>query len=328
MDISNAQLRFDDNPLVLIFNNALTYIREAKFDKALEMMENVLHNNADFPAVVEAIKSIKFWENRWLKIMRQPLGKEQADLLINEWNNYLNFIKSFKLTENFNKVFVTFKNLIYKKIIKNLILEFEKSDVPSLDLLKKLGSIFFEIEDYNKAIEILEYAKKFNSKDSFILSLLAESYYFTGNEKEALLLFKEAFFYEPSKIDLSLLKSDPIKKLKEVILNDGIPEKYLSEWIPVYGTVLNIFNIRREISKDEINKIISDADEIEMELNNPHLNKEIAIPRLINKYLWIIEYYFFQLSNKNYTRIYLNKLKNINFKIYEKYLNLINFSYS
>jgi len=324
MDISDKQLKFFDSPLITEFDEAITYIRDVNFEKALEIMEKVLIENDRFPGVIEAIKSIKFWQNRWLKIMMAPKGKEQAEVFFSEWENYLKFIKSFENNENFEKIFIAFKNLIYKRIIENLIFEFEQSEILSLDLLKKLGKIFFEIEDYKNAIEIMEYAYGFNKRDSFIISILADSYYLTGEEDRALILYREAFFYEPEKIELNILKSEPIKFLKEIALSEGIKNEYLNEWIGVLGIVLNVFNQRNNLTPEDVNKIEIEIKDLESKLANGGIKFEILKPRLIYRYLLLIEYYFYQISNRDFARIYLTKLKGIDINIYNRYIKLLN----
>ncbi len=321
MDVS-GQLTFEDSPLILKFNKVVTYIRNAEFNKALEIMEEILKINSEFPGLVESIKSIKFWQNRWLKILRTPQGKEQADILLDEWVNYENFSKSF--SNQPEKIFIVIKNLIYKKILKNLIYAFQNSEVPNVELLKKIGEIFLEIDENQKAIETLEYARMFRKKDSYLLALLAESYSREGNIQKAKSLFREAFLYNPQEIDLSLIKSELILEIVKTIKSKGIDEKMLLEWIPVYGAILNIFNIKREISYEELVRLTQEAEELEKEYYNRQFTNEFIEPKLINRYLWLIDYYRLQSPNKEYTKIYLNKLKELNPKIYEQYSTIIN----
>lgn len=323
MDVS-GQLTFEDSPLISKFNSVVTYIRNAEFNKALEIMEEILKINPDFPGLIETMKSLKFWQNRWLRIMRTQTGKEQADMLIDEWTNYENFSKSFaNKPEN---IFIAIKNLIYKRILKNLIYAFQNSEVPNVELLKKIGAIFLEIEETQKAIETLEYARMFRKKDSVILALLAEAYDREGNKQKAKSLFREAFLYQPHQIDLSIIKSDLIKKIIEILKTEHIDEKSIPDWIPVYGTILNIFNVKREITYDEITKLTQEAEDLEKEYYSRQFTADSIEPKLINRYLWLIDYYTLQSPNKEYTKIYLNKLKDINPQIYEKYLEVINFN--
>lgn len=323
MDIG-GQLTFNDSPLISKFNKFITYICKSEFEKALEIMDDILKTNSDFPGLIEAIKSVKFWQNRWIKIMREPVGKEQADILISEWANYRNYIKTFQNIDKVENTFIALKNLIYKKILKNLIYAFQNSEVPNIELLKKIGEIFLEIDETEKAIETLEYARMFRKKDSVILAMLAEAYSRDGNQDKSLLFFREAFFYEPQQIDLAILKSDSIKRLIEEIKTDGIGEKVLAEWIPIYGALLNIFIIKRELTFEEIERIIQETEELEKEYHSRQYNNEIIMPRLINRYFWIIDYYKMQSPNREYTKIYLNKLRELNSVIYQRYVKVLN----
>ncbi|MBN1898053.1 MAG: hypothetical protein JW827_04685 [Spirochaetes bacterium] len=318
----SGQLTFDDSPLILKFNTAVDYIRNGEFNKALENMEDILNTSPDFPGLLEGIKSVKFWQNRWLKVMRTQPGKEQSDLLLDEWAQYEKYWNSFP--SHSEKILITIKNLIYKKIIKNLIAAFKNSEVPNVTILIKMGMIFLEIDEYIKAIETLEYARMFKKKDSHILGLLAEAYARQGNIQKAKSLFREAFLYNPLEVDLGVIRSEMITDITKQIQEQKVDPKLLGEWIPVYGTVMNVFNIKRELSIEEINKLATEAEEMEKDFYNEKFNHETILPKLINRYLWIIDYYVFQSPNKEYTRIYMNKLKEVHPQIYERYFSLIN----
>jgi len=317
----DGQLTFEDSPLVVKFNKVIDYIRQAKFNEALDIMNEILKVNPDFPGLILSIKSLKFWQNRWLKISRYPKGEERTNMLINEWSEFEKFIgDDYSEAE---RVYIAIKNLIYKKILNNMIFTFQQSEIPNVDLLIRIGKIFIEVDEHKKAIETLEYARMFRKRDSYLLSLLGEAYSMAGNFDKAALFFKEAFLYDMSKIDLDMLKSEIISKIKDEIKDTNIDERLIVDWIPVYGVILNIFNVRRDLDYDEITKITQEADELEKDYNNMNFTDSHIEPKLINRYLWILDYYIFQSPNKEYKELYLKKLKDINTEIYNQYLNLV-----
>lgn len=322
MDI-NGQLTFTDSPLNEKFNEGLSYIQKGDLKKTLEIMEEIFNLSPNYTGVVEAIKSIKFWQNRWSKIFQIKEGYERAQYLLNEWENYNNFILSNKI--NHTGVIIHLKNFIFKKIIKNLILTYHQSDIPNIEILIQMGEIFLSIDEIQKAIETLEYAKLFRKRDSYLLSLLADAYYRNNNIKLSKLLYREAFLYNPEKIVLSKLTADFISVIMNYIVkNFNYPNNLILQWIPIYGILLNYFNFKRELSIDEINKLKEEIEELENQYHAKHFIDDFSVPKLINRYFWILDYYILQNNNEEYIKIYLDKLKNINSTVYKEYLSIIN----
>lgn len=321
MDIS-GQLTFEDSPLSTHFNEGLSYIQKGNLQKTLEIMEDILSKNSKFTGVIETIKSVKFWQNRWTKAFQFAQGYDRAYYLLNEWENYNKFIISSHI--NYDKIIISLKNFIFKNIIKNLVYSYQQSDVPNIDVLLQIGEIFLNIEEHKKAIESMEYARLFKKKDPYLLSLLADAYFRADIIDKAKVLFREAFLYNPQKVQISKIKADFIHEIIENIKNEAeLSSQLILEWIPVYGVLLNIFNVKREINTDELSRLNMEIQELETEYYSKKFNNNLIIPRIINRYFWLLDYYSLQNINKEYIDIYLNKLKDINKSIYEKYLLLI-----
>ncbi len=320
---TDGQLTFEDSPLSAKFNEALSFIEKGNLQQTLEIMEEIFQENPEFTGVIDTMKSIKFWQNRWMKVHQFPEGYERANYLFDEWNNYNGFIINSKI--NYEQIIIYLKNLIFKNIIKNLIFAYHQSDIPNIDILLQIGEIFIGIEEYQKAIESFEYARMFKKKDAYILSLLAAAYFKINTIDKAKVLLWEAFLYNPQKIDLSKIDINFIHQIVDYINKEyNLSETLVLEWIPVYGVLLNIFNVKREINGDELAKLNQETQELENEFYVKQFDdKKIIEPRLIKRYFWLLDYYTLQNKNKDYIKIYLNKLKDINRSIYEKYLDFM-----
>lgn len=75
-----------------------------------------------------------------------------------------------------------------------------------LGLIREL----IRFRDYKNALEILNYSSSVEKNSPEFLYLRAESLFQTGEERKALLLFREAFLKDPSVAPLAVLKSGPI----------------------------------------------------------------------------------------------------------------------
>lgn len=321
MDL-NGQLKFTDSPLNERFEEGLSYIQKGDFKQTLEIMEEIFNMNPHFTHAVDTIKAVKFWQSRWSQVFQVREGSERARYLLNEWEAFQNFAETNKIGQGLLMIHV--KNLIFKKIIRNLILTYQQSEVPNLEILVQIGEIFLSIDEIQKSIETFEYARLFRKRDSYLLSLLAEAYYRNNNIKLSKLLFREAFLYNPEKIALSKLTADFLHTIIGYIQqNFNMPGPVLVQWIPVYGVLLNYLNCKRELTAEETAKLKEEAGELEKQYHAKHFTDDDTVPRLINRYFWLLDYYVLQNSNEEYIKIYLDKLKEVDPKIHKEYQHLL-----
>ncbi len=316
---NNGQLTFEDTPLKREYKEGLNYIRKGDFFKALKVMETILEKSIDFPGIEDSVRSLMFWTNRWDKVLKFERGLKRAQLLINEWNTFETFVEKNKI--NFEEIIINLKNYIFKKIIKNLIIAYQSSDVPDIEILLKIGKIFIAIDEIDRAIETFEYARMFKKENSLLLSMLAEAYNRKGNFRRAKILFKEAFFYAPEQIDFGLIKADYILGLRAKLGKIFADKKLIAYWLPVYAEIYNILDVKRELAKAEIEKLLVEVESLEKEYEIKKFSNKELEPKLINKYFWIIDYYKLQNFNDEYANVFKEKLKNINIEIYNMYMD-------
>ena len=131
--------------------------------------------------------------------------------------------------------------------------------------------------------------------------------------------FREAFFLGPQEIDLNNLESVVITRLIAKLNDKGYTGPELSEWIPVYGTIFGIFNIKRELRPIEFGKLKQNIFKYENELKCSHENCGFTLPRLANHYFWLIDHYISTNEEKSKIDEVLEKIKNLNPEIYKEY---------
>lgn len=300
---------------------AYQLIEEGKFVDALEKINQLMDKNPDFPGVAEAYRTIRFWLNRLDSLEKLKEGKETADFLMREWNEFnkysieKNIINSaaysaamkyifFKASEHYTRAFVN-----------------EESTVDNFDLLLNLGICFITLQDYRRAIDTLEYAKSSLRSSAKLLALLGEAYYNIDEIPKSLLCFKEAFFLNPTEIDLRYITAKPVLDLIQIAKNLK-PNDDPREWVPVFGFVQDIFYIRKKLNSQQVETIKRDIYALEIAYQKSRKEKieeTKIIPRLINKYLWMLEYYEYQhydLEAINEIRARLLKLDKDIFKDY------------
>jgi len=109
--------------------------------------------------------------------------------------------------------------------------------------------------------------------------------------------FKEAFFWDPSLINLDLITAEPIQRLVDFIREDNKSRYDVREWVPVYGFITDILHVRRDIPEPKVEFIKEQIRNLEMSfqtMNREQIESSNVLPRLLTRYLWILEYFEFQ----------------------------------
>mgnify|MGYP007086282203 FL=1 len=115
------------------------------------------------------------------------------------------------------------------------------------------------------------------------------------------------------------MESDLIFKIIENIKELGYSGDDISEWIPVYAEIWGVFNIKRELSSAEFNRISASARQLEIQLRESLQQGSSLVPRLLNKYFWMADHLKAREDAKELHSVLL-KIKIIDQSIYESYI--------
>jgi len=184
----------------------------------------------------------------------------------------------------------------YTQIIDNINQD-DVLVVRDTDLMLKISRCYRELRMEDKAIDILEEVRSYNQTDSVVLSILGDLYFQMGDIDRAKLFFREAFFWDPQRIELDEVRCPIVKTLMKTVKTNDYRNEEVNEWIPVYGAIENIFDVRRELSKEEVDILIRRIQALESDFLKHREWRNITEPRLINSYLWLIDYYYLQLED-------------------------------
>ena len=174
------------------------------------------------------------------------------------------------------------------------------------------------------AIETLEYARSSHKNSAKLLAVLGEAYFHIDEISKSILYFKEAFFINPSEININLLKSKPIQNLIEIIHEMKPDCNDIREWIPIFGFTEDIFYMRRNLNNEQIETIKREIYSLEMNFQITGKDKIASsniTPRLINKYLWMLDYFNNQERDLESIAEIKSRLIQIDKDIFNKYFN-------
>jgi hypothetical protein len=121
-------------------------------------------------------------------------------------------------------------------------------------------------------------------------------------------------------VELSYLESPMILRLVEKLKGRfGDAGAELQEWIPVYGTIFGLFNVKRELRPLELGKLKQAIYQLEKEVGGQRRN--LLIPRLINHYFWLVDHYLNSGEDRQKIEEVLAKIKELDPEIYSEYAN-------
>ena len=298
---------------------ALGLLKQGNPLEAQKIISSLFEHDLESRELMYTNKCGIFWIdsiNR-LKSIEDPFERS-ANILL-EWKNFQSYISRestpyepalFAVQQGF------FKNALeeYKKMLD------EKDPLQKAEIYKNTGICYKKLGDFENARAFLTEANKIYPNLSSVLAELADCYSLCGEDKFGKVLFREAFFADPGNIDLDFLDSELIKCLIKKTESKGYTGKPLHYWIPVYGVLGGVFNIKRELTSQEVARLKKDIYAMENEIKDPSCNSEILIPRMLNCYFWLMDHY--DLANENQAKIneVLLRIKLLDSAVYEMYI--------
>jgi tetratricopeptide (TPR) repeat protein len=270
-------------------------LRDGKFSNAEDIAFNALADQITDSDLEEVMRVTRFWENRADALIFSE-DRNSGELLFEEWDRFVEFCLENKV-EN-KKIIGSVKSFIFRTIIDMLIEYFRINPCRDRNNLVMLGQAFYEVGENQKAIQTLEYALSFpgDDNDIRIYLLLGDMYSESGNDELAMVMFGEAFYLLPQMINIDGIGYTPIKKLKNKIIEDGFSGNEIAEWIPVYGYLYKGLTVRRNLEYNDYLQLQQRIKEYEKSLKIDKKVIGIITPRLINYYLWVFDYYLFQMK--------------------------------
>lgn len=319
---NNGQLTFSDDPLQQESAEIYQLISEGKFQEAIKKSDQLMTINPEFPGVIEAYRTAKFWANREKEIKTTDEGKKTADFLMLEWNAFEDYA-SYKEMKS-SSAYKSAMRYIFFKAAEQYKLAFQHNEETDnqFDLLINLGECFLRLKEYKYAVETLEYAMTSYKSNAKLLFILGESYYHLDDIPKCLLYMREAFQIDPSQIDISLIESKPITDIIEVIRNSGKNVRDIREWIPIFGFLTDIFYVRRNLNKHQVESLKREVFNLENSLgrmNSDDIEATNILPRIINKYLWLLDYYENQNINIENSDQIKNRLLSFDKDLFQEY---------
>lgn len=296
----NGQLTFADDPFLRGSNEVYQLIEEGDFRRAVKLLDELLGQDPEYPGLADAYRTARFWQNRLAGMASLQEGRETADFLMLEWEVYDDYARTRDMADSpayraaMRHVFFRASEH-YKKAFQN-----QEDAAANFELLLNLGMCFLRLEEYRYAIDTLEYARSTYNANARLLFILAESYYHVDDVPRSLGFFREAFLVDPQAVDMSLVRTPPILELARLAGTEQPDSRDAREWIPVYGFLTDTFYVKSRLSRHYVEGLRREIYNLEVNyqaMTSDERRVSGVLPRLITKYLWLLDYYEFQNYN-------------------------------
>ena len=285
--MTEGQLRSRDDEIGRLLDAACGDLREGLHEEAFVKLERALALDVGRPGTASALKCAVFWRERQARLDALKDPWEQGEAILAQWKLFVPFAE--RLGDVPERCLFSLKQRAFSTALAlyRRVLEAGAGEDP--ELLSRIGRCAKGTGSYDQAVEFLERANRERREDAAILAELADAYSLAGEEREAKVFFREAFFLDPQAVDLGLLESPLVGRLVARLRSMGYAEPELAEWVPVYGAIFGVFSVRRELKPLELGRLKQAIFQLEKEVRR-EASPRVLVPRLVNRYFWLIDH--------------------------------------
>ncbi|MBQ7159168.1 MAG: hypothetical protein IJS09_07085 [Treponema sp.] len=296
---------------------AYALLEEGKPALAKQELADSLLYDLDNSELKFAVWCCTFWADFVQQLPTLDLF-ERGEGLISRWKKFHGEMNRYRTIPE-RAVYATDKGIFTLALQNYEILQDESTDDQKAEVYRKIGFCYKKLGNYANALQYLTEANRSAASSAAIIAEMADCYALCGEEKNAKLLFREAFFIDAQAIDLALLDSELIRVLIRQVEEKKYTGAALKEWIPVYGVLYGVFSIKRQLRSQEVGKLKQDIFAAENELRDPASDLKTLTPKLINMYFWLIDHYVTTEGGRERTNEVLLKIKMMDREIYTLY---------
>ena len=303
-----------------LIQEAYNKLKTSDAEEAATLLEKALQIDFDNNETKHALKSVHWWLEHMTPIKGIKNPYEKGGFILSRLKPYHAFLDSlgdsYDLCQYAIRCFVFSSALHY---FNDLLGDGVNQHDPGLLLL--IGRCYKGVGNYDEALKYLEQALRFRREDGEALAELADVHALRGDDKSAKTLFREAFYLNPEKIDLQIMESDMVVRLRNRLVHEvGCRSEELCEWLPVYARLWEVFNQKRELNQLEFGRLKQSIFALETERRGNPGRSDAIKPRLINRYFWLLDYYENKREDPDLIEEVKLKIKITDPEIYERYI--------
>ena len=300
-----------------LLQRAYTEIAEHRLESAGQLLERALSVDFDNHDVVTALKYVNFWQDRQETVQAMSDAFERGEYLLDQWRVFREFADRVgELVQpalNAARQHVFRQGLLYYREV------YQERSNRDAELLVRIGRCYKGAGDYERALKFLQSAATERPENPEIVAELADNFALVNETAKAKAFFREAFFIDAKKIDTARLESELIQRLVQAVEDEGYTGTALNEWIPVFGVLYGVLNVKREMRSIEFGRLKQSIYLLEKELREGSDEVELIKPKLINRYFWLLDHYETVGESQDKIDEVLLKIRSVDANVYHEY---------
>ena len=306
-------------PVLGLLPHVYDLLKTGEIEQANRELNGILQQDLENGEVIYALTGINYWTDKLKKAANATTAFERGEYLISWWKPFTVFME--KQGEEREPAIYALKQCVFTlalRFYQSLYREDGTAQDP--ELYRKIGLCYKALGDYERSLRLLEQARDGDSDSPAILAELADCYALCGEVRLSKVLFRESFFLGADRVELHFLESEIILRLVSQVRALGYTGQEMVEWIPVYGVLYSVLNVKRELRALEFGKLKQAIYALENEIKDAtDETKSILVPRLINHYFWLIDHYVNVNDDKARINEVLLKIKLLDTDVYNRY---------
>ncbi len=302
-----------------LLSQAYERLREADLQGASARLDDALAADFESEEVLFALACAAWWKERLERLDGCPSPFERGEFVLSQWKGFLAF--QMRRPGEYDAARYAFKRFAFQTALREFrTLGPEDSESWEPELALRIGRCLKGSGDFDGALEKLEGAARERRDAPEILAELADVYALVNEARTSKALFREAFFLNPQRIDTAFLECPALVRLVEHVRGLGFRSPELEEWIPVYGSLLGVFSVKRELKPIEVGRLRQSVYELENEVKENAERRSLLTPRLINRYFWLIDHYINAKEDRSRIEEVLLKIKLMDPNVHKQYV--------
>ena len=317
-----------EKPVEGLLQKAYLSLKASDADGARLALNEALKRDFEHPEVAYALKCLSWWLERLKRLPDFQGGSEHSydcgGFILSQWKSFYSFLDRTG-GEEYDSCLYAVKHFVFSRALgyfENVLGDGENQHDPLL--LLQVGRCYKGVGNFEESLNYLQQAARSRREDGETLSELADLNAMLEETRAAKALFREAFFVDTQGIEIRNLESSLILRLADRVREAGYAGPELLEWMPVYGALYGVFSVRRELKLAELGKLKQSIFTLENEVRGKagtEAGTALLVPRLINRYLWLIDHYENSGADPALVEETMLKIKLADRAVYERYRN-------
>ncbi len=272
-----------------LINRSYDCFETGDFTGARSLLDQAHALDFEDSEIRSSLRACGYWQQRTLSLEDISGFEARGDYLRRQWRG---FDKGYRtgFSHPFKEGGARIKKWIHETALDLYMRQVDETGGSSI--LLKAGGCLKALGRYEQSIATLERAlREAGDSDARLMAELADTYALVGEMKASKVLMREVLFLDAGAVNLDEICSPVYRRLIDRVSDEkNRDDESFVEWLPVYGAIWGVLDVRRELSPVEYGKLKQAIYALKSEMADGDEQRRMT-PRLINHYFRLIDHY-------------------------------------